>query len=122
MSFENSFGLALLLINVGLIAVPYVSGEETISSLVHNRLALLGAAALILFVIYRIAAVIKEFTAPRQLDATNASPSRPGEKSGQTSSSAVLPDAVQTDVLALSLKDERVIVANVDNLQSRKAS
>jgi hypothetical protein len=121
MSFENAFGLTLLLISVGLIAGPYISGEETLRSLFHNKLALFGAAALLLFVFYRVAAAIKELRAPKHTDATSALAPKQSEPpaSGRTQEA----EAGQRETL--SLHGDRVIAANADvvkKVKNQKAS
>jgi hypothetical protein len=126
MSFENAFGLTLLLISVGLIAGPYVSGEETLASLFHNKLALFGAAALLLFVFYRVAAAINELRAPHQTDGARAPEPKQGETraADRAQEAGFLPahqaEAGQKETL--NLDGDRVIAANADALQSKKAS
>jgi hypothetical protein len=122
MSFESAFGLALLLISVGLIAGPYVSGEETLASLVHNKLALFGAAALLLFVIYRVTAAIKEVTTPRQEDTASLPSSKQDESAAQNGRPSATPQGVGAEKASLGLNVERVVPANADKLHSQKAS
>jgi hypothetical protein len=54
LSFEDAFTWAVFVISLVLLAAPFFTGEQSISSLLSNKLALIGAAALILLFFYKL--------------------------------------------------------------------
>jgi hypothetical protein len=58
LSFEDAFTWAVFVLSLVLLAVPFFTGEQTLGSLFNNKLALIGAAALILLFVYKLRALL----------------------------------------------------------------